>query len=300
MKNNKNKHVKLHLLDRASTDNRSFTVKRNRYAHFLKVWHYHPELELVMIEKSTGTRFIGDSIHKFEPGDVVLIGSNLPHMWLNDPSYHDEGNTLEAQALTAHFTYGFLGDVFFERPEFALVKNLLQKARRGIRFRGLPGTFHQRFENLLNSKGFHRTIAFLNLLYDLAEAETQEVLASPGYLADFQRTKNRQLDKIYKFVYDNFKSPIQSKDVAEAIFMNPSSFSRYFKRMHQKTFTRYLNEIRVGYACKLLIEESYSVSEACFESGFGNVSNFNRQFKCIVGKTPTGYVKDFKVRHQDY
>ncbi len=292
--------MKLHKLNRASTENQSFTVSRHRYAHFLKVWHYHPELELVYIEKSKGTRFIGDNIHRFEPGDVVLIGKNLPHMWLNDLPYFTSEDPYGAQALTVHFNYDFLGSNFFKRPELHLVDRLLQKSIRGVHFSALPLEFHTHFKALLQLEGFNRAMALLHLLYKLAEWNAKELLASAGYIADFQRTKNRQLDRIYQFVYDNFKNPIQSKDVAEAIFMNPSSFSRYFKRMHQKTFTRYLNEIRIGYACKLLIEKSHTVSEACFESGFGNVSNFNRQFKCIKGKTPTQYISEFKVKTEVY
>ena len=107
----------------------------------------------------------------------------------------------------------------------------------------------------------------------------------------FRKSDNENLDRIYEYIFKNFNTPIHSKDVAEVAHMNASAFSRFFKRVHRKTFTRYLNEIRVGYACKLLMENKNSVSSVCYESGFNNISNFNRQFKSIVGMSPSDYVR---------
>ena len=109
--------MKLHLLDRSSISNSSFTTKVNEYTYFLKIWHYHPELELVVILKSEGTCFVGDSIEKFEVGDVVLIGKNLPHMWLNDENYFDQDKDEAAKAIAIHFKQNYLGAAFFETPE---------------------------------------------------------------------------------------------------------------------------------------------------------------------------------------
>ncbi|MEX0274913.1 MAG: AraC family transcriptional regulator [Flavobacteriaceae bacterium] len=283
--------MKLHLLDRTSTENRSFTIKQNTAKHFLKVWHYHPEFELVMIQKSQGTRFIGDSIHKFTEGEVVLIGKNLPHMWLNDDIYFEGDSKLEAQALAVHFDQNFLGQDFFGRPEMHQIAGLLHRARCGIRFNGLKDDFDHRMQNLLKLDGFEQLMGFLSLLNELAVCPSFDLLSSTGFSMEFHSTNDRGLDKMYAYVFKNFKNPIHSRDVAEVVHMNPSSFSRYFKRMHRKTFTRYLNEIRIGYACKLLIEDSSRITTVCFESGFNNVSNFNRQFRAIMGMTPSQYVK---------
>ncbi|MDB2607197.1 cupin domain-containing protein [Zobellia sp.] len=124
--------MKLHLLNRKSVPDRSFSVNHNLYSNFLRVWHYHPEIELVVIQKSTGTRFIGDSIEKFNEGEVVLIGKNVPHMWLNDEIYFQEDTTLEAEAFAIHFTKDFLGKGFFDIPEMKEVSNLLHRANRGL------------------------------------------------------------------------------------------------------------------------------------------------------------------------
>lgn len=285
--------MKLHLLDRASVKNKSFTVSMNCYPHFLKIWHHHQELELVVIKKSTGTRFIGDSIEKFEEGEVVLIGSNLPHMWLNDDVYFQGGTDLVAEAIAVHFTSSFLGEDWLNTPEMKSIRNLFELASQGVKFEQLPSNILDDIEVLLLLDGFERAHKFLKILNELAIHPTYNLLTSKGFISSFEKADNESLDKIYEFIFKNFNTPIQSKDVAAVAHMNASAFSRFFKRVHRKTFTRYLNEIRIGYACKLLIEKRHgsSVSNICFESGFNNISNFNRQFKSIMNMSPSEYMK---------
>ncbi len=283
--------MKLHLLNRESSKDSSFTINQNRYPNFLKVWHHHPELELVLIRKSTGTRFIGDSIEKFEEGEVVLIGKNLPHMWLNDEIYFKERSDLIAEALGIHFTKDFLGQGFLEAPEMQSIKKLLGRAEQGIKFIDLDSFVIDQIEDLLVLANFERTLQFIGILNRLARHENYKLLSSMGFINSFKKTENENLDKIYAFIFKNFNSPIHSKDVAEVAHMNASAFSRFFKRVHRKTFTRYLNEIRIGYACKLLIERKNTIASVCYESGFNNISNFNRQFKVIVGMSPTEYIR---------
>ncbi|WP_072995384.1 AraC family transcriptional regulator [Pseudozobellia thermophila] len=283
--------MKLHLLDRASAKHSSFTVSMNQSPYFLKVWHHHPELELVVIRKSTGTRFIGDSIEKFEEGEVVLIGRNLPHMWLNDECYFEKNSTLVAEAVVIYFSENFLGDGFLRAPEMRSIANLFERARRGIKFIGLPPKLIDDLENLNGLHGFDKTMGFVNVLNKLSKHSRYRFLSSAGFVDSFKEAENENLDRIYAYIFKNFNTPIRSRDVADVANMNASAFSRFFKRIHQKTFTRYLNEIRIGYACKLLMENKNTVTSVCFESGFNNISNFNRQFKSIVGMSPSDYIK---------
>ena len=283
--------MKLHLLNRASSKDSSFSVAINRYPNFLKIWHHHPELELVVIKKSTGTRFIGDSIEKFGESEVILIGAHLPHMWLNDEIYFDSDSDLIAEALGIHFRRDFLGDQFFDTPEMQLISKLIERARQGIKFIDVDSKLIRSIEGLLNMEGFEKTMQFLDVLFILAKHKNYRLLASAGYVHTLNQAENRNLDEIYAYIFKNFKNPIHSKDVAEVAHMNASAFSRFFKRVHRKTFTKYLNEIRVGYACKLLMEQKSNVSLVCYESGFNNISNFNRQFKSIMHMSPTEYIR---------
>jgi AraC-like DNA-binding protein len=257
----------------------------------LKIWHYHPELELVYIAKSTGTRFIGDGIEKFSEGDLVLIGKNLPHMWLNDEVYFEADSDLVSEAIAIHFKEDFLGLGFFEAIEMKPILQLIKRAAQGIKFSNIDNKIIERIKKLHSLEPFEKTIKLVEILYKLANHEEYQLMSSPGFLNSFNKTDNKGLDEIYEFVFKNFNQPIGSKDVAEIAKMNPSAFSRFFKRIHRKTFTRYLNEIRIGYACKLLIENKNNITPVCYESGFNNISNFNRHFKSITGMSPSDYVK---------
>lgn len=282
--------MKLHLLKRAGHRDKSFSVRLDQYPHFLKVWHHHRALELVVIKKSTGTLFVGDAIVDFKPGDVVLIGENLPHMWLNDDLYFEEDPTKMAEAIAVHFNLDFLGVSFFETTELHRIKKMFNKAQYGLKFNQVSKEIYRGLDNLLNQSGFDSLINLLRILQLLTKTN-HEVLVSFGFTSTFSTSNDEVLDKAYHYIYNNFNRPISATNVADAIHMNPSAFSRYFKKIHHKTFTRYLNELRIGYACKLLLENKLSITAICYDCGYNNVSNFNRQFKKIKGMSPSGFVK---------
>jgi AraC-like DNA-binding protein len=286
--------MKLHLLNRSSIEDRSIKVSHNLYKNFLRVWHFHPEFELVAIIRSSGTRFVGDNIERFDNGDVVLIGKNIPHMWLNDDAYFEENSNLMAEAVAVHFEKDFLGKGFLEMPEMHALSNLFEMASRGLRFLNVEESLINEFKVLPTLEPAEQVIKIIAVLGQLAKHKDYKLVCSSTYVNSFQKTENKRLDKIYEYVFENFNTPIGSSNVAEIIGMDKSAFSRFFKKTHRKPFTKYLNEIRIGYACKLLLENSESITSIAYLSGFNNVSNFNRQFKLIKGKTPTLYLKDYK------
>lgn len=284
--------MKPKLLDRSTTPNHSFELHHHLYSHFLKVWHYHTELELVLIKRSSGTRFVGDSIKKFQPGDLVLIGEKLPHMWQNDPVYFEQDTKDAAEALVIHFKSDFAGKDFFKLPELLSIQDLLETAKRGVLFNGNNmKSATEIFESMFRVRDVDRFIYFLELLSILSVEPTREILSSPGFVDSFKRVENRRLDKIYDFILNNFKNEITLEEVADLADMNISSFCRYFKKTTSKTFSQYLNEVRIGFACRLLMENKYNISETCYACGFNNISNFNRQFKNIAKMSPSEYAK---------
>lgn len=296
--------MQLHLLNRSSVDNQSLKVTYYYQSKFVRVWHYHPEFELVLILQSTGTRFIGDSIKKFKEGEVVLIGSNVPHMWLNDEEYFREDSQLKTEAVVIHFKKEFLGKGFFEVPEMKIISTLLDKAERGIKFCNLPNGVVMEIENLRRYDPPTRIYKIIEILFLLANRDQFELLSSSTFVNSSFKTENRRLHKVYEFVFENFNNPIYSSDVAEIAGMNKSAFSRFFKKTHGKSFITFLNEIRIGCACKLLLERKESITSIAYMSGFNNVSNFNRQFRNIHGKSPSAYLKnhgqeDFQVSAND-
>jgi len=281
--------MKPRLLNRSNEQRQAFSIKRNQFPNFLKIRHYHPELELVYITKSTGTRFVGDNIEKFEPGELVLLGKNLPHMWLNDKEYFQSDSDLMADALCIHFKEDFTGKQFLELAGVEQLTELFKNARRGIRFIDLDFSAVEIMQELAKEKDeFQRLIVFLTLLQKLAKHKKINLLSSEGYL---ERKPDEHSDKTHEFIFKNFTKQILLSEVAAIARMNPSAFSRYFKRIHRKTFSRYIIEIRIGYACKLLIENKINISSACYESGFNNISNFNKQFRIIMDMNPSQYIK---------
>ncbi|GJM34960.1 MAG: AraC family transcriptional regulator [Saprospiraceae bacterium] len=246
-------------------------------------------MELVVIKESVGTRFVGDSIEKFEPGEVILIGKNLPHMWLNDDAYFQRNPGLIASAFSIHFREDFVGEGFLNLQSTELLSKLFEKAQRGIRFVDLNFPIEAEINQLIAEKDdFQKLLQLLQILYQLAKQENITLLSSEGY----QTTKiNEGSDETHKYIFKYFNKSIQLNDVAAVAGMNPSSFSRYFKRIHRKTFSRYLIEIRIGYACKLLMENKSNISSICYESGFNNLSNFNKQFRKLKGMNPSEYIK---------
>jgi len=284
--------MKPKLLDRSTTPNHSFELNHHLYSNFLRVWHYHTELELVLIKRSSGTRFVGDSIKKFQPGDLVLIGEKLPHMWQNDPVYFEPDSKDSAEALVVHFKGDFAGKDFFKLPELLSIQELLETAKRGILFNGSNvQAAAEILESMFRVRDVDRFIYLLELLSILAGERKREILSSPGFVDSFKKVENRRLDKIYDFILNNFKNEITLEEVANLADMNISSFCRYFKKTTNKTFSHYLNEVRIGFACRLLMENKYNISETCYACGFNNISNFNRQFKNIAKMSPSEYAK---------
>ncbi|MEM8765163.1 MAG: AraC family transcriptional regulator [Bacteroidota bacterium] len=287
--------MKLHYLNRACSQDRSFSVTKNRHPYFLKIWHHHPELELVYVQKSTGTRFIGDNIEKFEAGEVILIGANLPHMWLNDDAYFEKDSTLFAEAVATHFRKDFFGPSFFEFPEMAHISKMLDKAAYGIKFLNLDEKTKVKIEALQTGNGFEKALKLITVLNDLSLHNSYELLSSNGFVNSFKKTEHAGLEKIYNYIFNNFNEPISLQDVSDIAGMNPSAFSRFFKRVQRKSFSKFINEVRVGYACKMLLEEKFNITQICYDSGFNNISNFNRQFKAITSFSPTQYVRNHRI-----
>ncbi|MCR8666742.1 AraC family transcriptional regulator [Aestuariibaculum sp. M13] len=291
--------MKLHLLDRSTPSDTSFTAKVHEDSNFLKLWHYHPELELVVILKSNGNCFVGDGIEKFEPGDVFLIGKNTPHMWLNQEAYFADDSELVAKSIAIHFKKDFLGEHFFETPEMHHLSELFDRARFGIKFLNLKGELIETVQNMLNLNGFHKTITFLNILNKLSSHKNFKLLASSGYMKTFKVKTNKTLDKVYAYIFKNFNRDISLDEVAKIANMNATAFSRLFKRVNGKPFSRYVSEIRIGYACKLLLEQKVNISQVCYEVGFNNISNFNRQFKIVMDCNPSEYIKQHVNSYQE-
>lgn len=285
--------MKAQFLDRSVGTDSSIALEEHNGKFFKKLWHYHHELEIMLIQKGTGSVFVGDCVTKFEPDTLVIVGKHLPHLWQNDNHYFLEGSQLSVSGITVHFSEDFAGSLL-EIPEMSSIQTLLTRANRGIEFFGnANNSISDQIRKMFELSGYRRIMCFLETLYMLSVHTEYRFLSSLGYLDSFKEIRDTKLLPVYEFVMNNFKENITLDAVAAIANMNASAFSRYFANAQKRTFTQFVNEIRVGYACKLLIDGHHNVSQACFESGFNNLSNFNRQFLAIKNMSPSAYIKKY-------
>lgn len=272
----------------------SFSVRQDEVPYFYNRWHYHPESELVYIVNGSGTQFVGNSIRHFESGDVLLIGSNLPHYWRCDEEYFQGNSNLLAKAVVVHFQDNFWGDTFLSLPENQAIAELLQRAKHGIRFSGIhKEKVTQLLPTLLNQVSVNRIMTLYQALDLLSQCDDYELLSSTHESIQFDEEDTDRINRIYAYSLAHFQQKITIEKIAEVANISPSSFCRYFKSRSRKTYSQFLLELRVGQACKLLREQKLSIAQVCFESGFHTFSNFNKYFKSIMGSSPLQYQKAY-------
>lgn len=276
----------------------SFMARQDTMPCIEEDWHFHPELELIYFLKSTGTRYVGNSIGNFEEGELYLIGGNVPHLFRNHREYYDEkGETEAVDLIVVKFEPDFLGDRFRELPEVKRLQVLLENANRGLKFsKAASYLVHTHIMGLVRATALSRIVGLLKILDILSVSENYEFLCSNGFDNSYKKNEKERMAKIISYLNENFENKIELESVASIAHMAPNAFCRYFKKKTHKSFIQYLNEIRVGNACKLLIEGDLQITTICYQSGFNTVTNFNRQFKALMNMTPTQYMKQYNLQ----
>ena len=282
------------LLKVSKGPDRSFSVRQDLVPHVNNRWHYHTEIELIHFRKGEGTQFIGDNIRRFKAGDVVLVGANLPHYWRFDDGFFEENTKAHADVRVSHFNENFWGEQFLHLPENNNIRVMLEKASRGLQITGK--TKHrvaELLELMLTAEGAQRIILLIDALNAIASCKNLVQLSSIGFKPDLMDTEKDRINAIYEYSVKNFKRKIHLDEIADIANISPNSFCRYFKSRTRKTYSQFLIELRVGHACKLLIENNQCIKRLCYESGFNNFTSFHKYFKMITGKSPLAYQREF-------
>ncbi|WP_452225563.1 AraC family transcriptional regulator [Lacinutrix chionoecetis] len=257
------------------------TKKRKRSQAF---WHFHPEIELVYVNKGKGRRHIGNHLSYFNNSQLILIGSNLPHNGFVDRL------TSKGKETLVQFKAEFLGDTFHDLPEMKNIKQLLERAKKGILYKpDIKKIVGPKIEKLPKYEGLKRVTKLLEILELLAVTKDYTLLHADGFMFETQPQDSSKIDIIFKHVNSNYQSHISLDEISEKVSMTVPAFCRYFKKVTGKTFTQLVNEYRVVYATKLLLESKSSITDICFECGFNNFSHFSKSFKEITGKSPSKY-----------
>ncbi len=256
-------------------------------------WHYHNYYEISFITEGSGKRIVADSIEEFQPGDLVFLGRNLPHVWIADKEQRLLSNrTLEMVFL--QFTPDVLSQPMLSLPEFTNIQKAMFLSERGVQIVGQ--TLNEVSELLLQMpymKGFERMIHFLRIMDLIGKSDSLVHLASKAYLQGRFTTGNKRMASIHEYLMRNYREEIDLKRLADLVSMAEGSLCRFFKQNMGITIFEYLNKIKVEFACKLLMDQDLSVLEVCLDSGFNNLSHFNKQFKKSTGVNPMEYRKRF-------
>jgi AraC-like DNA-binding protein len=269
----------------------SFVVRKDVADEMINNWHYHPEFEILYIEKSSGTWLVGDHVGHFQSGNIVLLGSNLPHCYKHDPEFLEKESG--GESIGVLFLASVFGKDFLKIPEAAPIKALLDKSAQGLKIEGeSEAKCADLLKRMLKMSPGERMIALLSLLNTVAERREYTTLSSAAFTTLIGGDQEK-IKAVFDYTLHHFHEKISLDQVASLIHMTRYSFCRFFKRKTKKTYVQFIMEIRIGKACKLLVEDEKNVSEICYACGFNNLSHFHIQFKSITGMKPLEYKKNY-------
>jgi AraC-like DNA-binding protein/mannose-6-phosphate isomerase-like protein (cupin superfamily) len=268
----------------------TFTCFVRRQEAFGFGWHYHAEYELVLITEGSGTRYVGTTVEPYQPGDLMLLGPDLPHTFSSAPHPTDM-----AEATVAQFRHDFLGTDFFALPQFRAVQALLDRSARGLLFTHAPAPARRLLTGLPRlADSAAATVALLDILNQLARKTGSAPLTGPGYAPTPDTEARRRIDDVCRHLQQVHTRPVELCETAAIAHLAPTSLSRFFHRTMGRTLTDYVNQLRVETACRLLITTELPITEVAARSGYQNLSNFNRRFLRLKGMSP----RDYRAAHR--
>jgi len=272
----------------ASADS-TLVVRKFNAKRFSAPYHFHPELELTLILKGKGKRYVGAHVDDYFPGDLVLLGSNLPHCWKTEDEA--KGNSV---SIVTHFNKNLLGEGFFERPGMGAVLELLNNSSHGLHFTGHSVEIEKSIISLFAEKNpFKKIILFLDILHALSGEKKFIILDKQNYYSALSENEKQRIKNVLGYVVENFQNSISLKEAAAVAHLTPHAFCKYFKKITRKTFMEAVNDYRIGFATKQLINTDKGIAEIGFGSGFNDLSNFHRIFKRKIKQSPLNYRNKF-------
>ncbi len=267
----------------------SFFCRSIQGAHFGFGWHHHPEIEVAWVVKGHGRRYVGDSIQDFSAGDLVLLGSDVPHTWVTDPK---DG---QVASKVIQFLPGVFGNLIDEAPELRAIGALLRRADRGLLLSGATREEVIRLFLRIHDDQHHswRQVANLvTLLGVIAESDEVTELSSAAPRPAHDAEKDMKIDQVLSRLQGSPDEIPSQAEAARSLKLSPAAFSRFFKQRVGRTYAAISTEIRVLAACRELIETDRAIIDIAFRAGFENLSNFNRRFRALKHMTP----RDFRAQ----
>lgn len=276
-------HSRLPLLHKNAV-----TIVERTMRYFENSFHSHGELELVYIKKGKGKRIVGTQVEPFCEGELVFVGSNVPHVWLSHSIDNEAPECV--QSLVLYFDKKVLGEAFYATPAAQKINEIFLAAAGGIFIEKATKQFIvEKMEEALGKDDLHKIIVLLEILKKLCGSHEWRLLSSAPMSITHTAFETDRLEQVYHFIEKNYYKDISLKQVAEIANYSPQYFCRIFKQKTQRHFIEFLNEIRISNACKMLLSTDWTISEIAYKCGYKSVPAFNKLFKDLKGTTPSGY-----------
>lgn len=252
-------------------------------------WHYHPEIELVYVEAVNGIRHVGKDISDFTDSDLLLIGSNVPHL------NFDYKIQTECRQIVLQMRENFLQNIIIPVPEFDHIRHLLERSYLGLSFSGeTKKQVVEKMHEIMETGNFDSLIRLIEILQILANSQEVKELNNEDTRIKWFLNDKIRMGTIYDYIHENYDRKTNVNQIAEIVSLSTPAFCRYFKKQTNMTFTDFVNNYRINQAKIFLLRDS-SITEVCFQVGFESLSYFNKLFKYHVGETPS----EFRKRHLD-
>ncbi|MBU3028412.1 AraC family transcriptional regulator [Zobellia galactanivorans] len=288
--------IKPKFLSSLRTPNEAVSVNYIETAHFTNPLHYHKELELAYIIEGYGTRYVGSSIKSYKKGDLVLVGEELTHVWISHDDFYQENTKQLTKAIVVKFNTDFAGKDLLNLRESHGLRKVFYDALGGVRVKGeenrvIAIILHE----MLHQSSFNQILSLLRILSIMSESKNAYILSPFDHHKSSDPKEKDRMNKIIQFTMLHFRRKIRLEEIAEVANLSKSAFCRYFKNTVKKSYNDFLFEVRVQYACKILLEEKLSMIQVCYDSGFNNPSAFSQIFKRIKGISPSQYRKQNRI-----
>ena len=267
----------------SKSDNVALLYQEDAGEFFYDKLHQHEEIQLCALVKGEGTLVVGDTLNNYKPGDIFVIGSNVPHVFKSDNSTNKSSLT-----LSLFFTKTAFGDDFFTLGDFIEVEKLFNISVNGAKLTSHKKELLDLFFALKEASNLDRFVLFLKIISQIIKAKTN-TLSTFIYQKPYSDNEGKRMSAVMDYTMINFSSTINLKTIAGVSNMSPNAFCRYFKQRTNKTYFQFLIEVRIENACRLLKNKDTLIAEISEKSGFKNSSNFNRKFKEVKGITPSAY-----------
>ena len=275
-----------------------FVIKKISRPYFSKDFHFHTECQLVYILSGSGTRFIGHSVEQFEAGDLTFVGPNVPHVWYSESTSEQKGG--EAISLALYLNPGVVCEHLSTFIDTKELSQFFKESERGIKIDGkkklvITGILQQ----MLDQKNVALLASFLNIMDQLLDPTDLTWLNMPNPISSYTGQTPGRVPKLMQYIHENFMEDITLEAAASVAGLQIHSFCRFFKSLTNRTFSEFVNDVRVGFACKLLQQSDLSVSQIALECGYNNISYFNRSFKKIKNISPKEYRNSYENNNDE-